>query len=126
MAADTRDLDRLLTTLSAAVYDAPKKTRKVASRGAFNIKRDWRKRWSRKPHIRLLMLGIGYDLNQNPVIVEAEIGPAADSPQAPLGHLIEYGSPTSPPIPGGLAALAAEEPKFLSQLEKLALELLEA
>ncbi len=121
----TTDLEQLVTAFSNAVYDAPKETRAVVSRGGLNIKKDWRKRWSRMPHIRLLVVGIGYDITQTNVAVSATVGVDAGNAQAPIGHIIEYGSPTSAPIPGGLAALAAEEPRFVSELQKLAAGLLE-
>lgn len=125
MAVDNTDLSRLVSTLSMAVYDAPKETRKVVSKGAVNVKSGWRKSWSGHPHIALLPPAIGYDVSQTLLAVAAEIGPEASTPQAPIAHLIEFGSPKSAPLPGGLAALAAEEPRFVSELEKLAVGLLE-
>lgn len=113
-------LRELIVDLGEAVSGAPDKVAKVAGRGALNIKRDWQRRWSGHPHIAQLPGSISYDVTTSPFEVSAEIGPdKTRRPQAALAHIIELGSPTSAPIPGGLPALDAEAPKFEQALAEL-------
>jgi hypothetical protein len=115
-----------LATLDAAVTQMPDQARKVVSKGSLNIKKDWRQRWSGHPHIPRLPYAISYDVTARRGAVEGEIGPDKDrGGQAPLGNIIEFGSPTSAPIPGGLPALEAEGPRFEAALAMLATKLLE-
>lgn len=84
----------------------------VTSKGALNIKNDWRQSASGLKHAPLYPLSITYDLIPSPTGVAAEIGPDKSRPQGPLGNLIEYGSSRNPPHLDGARALAAEEPRF--------------
>jgi hypothetical protein len=123
-------LDELVDALESLPARAPAKFRLVVSRGALNIKLDWRRRWSpialaphNAPH---LARGIGYDTDERAgVHFEAEIGVAATNPQAPLAHFPEYGSVRNAPSPGGLPALLAEEPRFVRAVAEAAEELLD-
>lgn len=114
-----------LATLDEAIRIAPDETKKVVSRGALQIKKDWRKRWTGYPHIPVLPYAIGYDVEANGVGASAEIGPDKDKKQGPLGNLIEFGSVNNSPIPGGLPALQAEGPRFEKALADMAVKLLE-
>jgi hypothetical protein len=121
-ADDLRVLIHDLGQASAGVLD---QVEKVASKGALNIKKDWRDRWSGHSHIPRLPYAVGYDVERSEDTVRAEIGPDKDMPQGPLGNLIEFGSVHNAPIPGGLPALDAEEPRFARALENLGEQLLE-
>lgn len=92
---------------------------RIVGRGAMNIKKDWRQRWTGMRHIRALPYAITYDMEYQVAgqITAAEIGPVKEKRQGPLGNLIEFGSVNNAPHPGGLPALEAEEPKLLEQLE---------
>lgn len=119
------DLHSLIADLQRASGRIEPEVRAVVSRGALNIKDAWRKSWSGHPHIRHLPRAIGYDMSGNAYYSKARIGVDHDAMQGPLAHLIEWGSPTSGPIPGGAKALEDEEPKFLRALEDLAERLLD-
>jgi hypothetical protein len=120
MGAKIEGLDDLVAVLERAF--AGPEIGKIVTRGAFNIKKDWRQRWSGMKSLPRLPYSITYDVEYKVLgqTVAAEIGPDLNKRQGPLGGIIEDGSPTSAPHPGGLPALAAEEPKFLEQLEKAA------
>ncbi|MGH3627268.1 MAG: hypothetical protein ACRDRL_07495 [Sciscionella sp.] len=84
----------------------------LTSKGALNIKNDWRQSASGLKHAPLYPASISYDLIPSPMGIAAEIGPDKGRPQGALGNLIEYGSSHNPPHLDGARALAAEEPRF--------------
>lgn len=120
MGAKIEGLDALVALYERAF--AGPEIGKVVERGLFNIKKDWQQRWSGMTHLRRLPYSITYDVEDKVAgqTVAGEVGPDLNKPQGPLGGIVEDGSPTSAPHPGGLPALAAEEPKFLDQLERVA------
>jgi hypothetical protein len=67
---------------------------------------------------------IDYDLFPTLTGPSAEIGPNLKKPQGNLGHIPEYGTPTSAPMPYMAPAGEAEEPKFVKALEDLAVKAL--
>lgn len=116
----TQGLRELIADLDKAQSAAIDEVRGVVAKGALNIKNDWRRRWSGHPHIPLLPRAINYDIRmERGTGVEAEIGPDKDRPQGPLGNLIEFGTATSAPLPGGLPALEAETPRYERALADL-------
>jgi hypothetical protein len=129
MGARVRGMDEWLADLDSLEERAPKAFRAVVSKGAFNIKTDWRKRWEAirapKTHIPHLVRGIGYDITEKGAVVSAEIGVDARNRQAFLARIIEDGTLTSAPHPGPVPALDAEMPRFEAAAAKVAQELLE-
>lgn len=120
-------LDGLAAHLEHAAREAPGEVRKVAAKGALNIKRDWQATWSGHPRIRMLPGAITYDTQQTADKVSAEIGPVHGRRGAALANLIEFefGGIHSAPIPGGAPALAREAPRFERALGDLEVRLLE-
>ncbi|MFG3639087.1 hypothetical protein ACGF3C_02285 [Micromonospora sp. NPDC047762] len=118
-------LNELAVALESAADDAVDEGRKVVARGAFQIKADWRRRWSGSPHAPALPYAIGYDVRTRGTTVSAEVGPDKAKRQGALGNLYEFGSVNNAPRPGGAPALAAEEPRYVAALENLAADLLE-
>ncbi len=94
--------------------------RAVVQRGALNIKRDWQRRWSGIAHAPMLPRAVTYETRENRFQAAAEIGPDKDRTQGALGNIIEFGTTKNGPIPGGLPALATEEPRFEKALADLA------
>jgi hypothetical protein len=120
------DLDDLIRDLDATIAKAARGGEAIVSKGALNIKQDWRRRWSGHPHIPHLPSAIGYDLDTDADGTRAVIGPDHDSSQGPLAAIIEFGtSRHGPPIPGGAPALDAEDPKFFRAVQVLGDSLLE-
>lgn len=132
MGARVTGLAELLADLEGLPEKAPAEFRKVVSKGALNIKADWRRRWTpiaRAPHnAPHLARGVGYDLDQDRAgtHIEAEIGVHRANPQASLAHFPEFGDASSrtPPTPGGAPALRVEAPKFTKAVADLAERLL--
>jgi hypothetical protein len=121
-------LEGLERDLEAAAERMPAEARAVVSKGALNIKNEWRDAWDDlREHAKHVHKSIGYDISQaggDEII--ANIGPDAnrDKLQGPLGGIIEFGSPTSAPIPGGGPALLRESPRFEDALGDAAERLL--
>jgi hypothetical protein len=118
-------LDELADDLRSAAERAPEEARKVTSKGALNIKTDWRKRWSGLAHAPATPRAISYDITSAGSMIVAEIGPDKAKRQGALGNLLEFGSINNAPIPGGAPALQVESPRFVQALEDLAARLLE-
>ena len=110
--------------LRQASIDVMDEGEKVISKGALNIKNDWRDRWTGYKHIPHLPHAISYDVDRHEDTVEAEIGPVRGELQAGLASYIEYGTPTSGPIPGLHPATDAEEPRLTRELADLGKRLL--
>jgi hypothetical protein len=123
----TSGLKGLEAHLDRAARETPDEVRKVAQKGALNVKRDWQATWSSHPKIRMLPNTITYDTQQTVDKVSAEIGPERGRSGAALANLIEYefGGVHSAPIPGGAPALDRERPKFEKALGDLEVRLLE-
>lgn len=85
----------------------------VVSKGALNVKNDWRANASGLPHAPAYPASITYDIAKAPGRIEAEIGPDKNKRQGALGNLIEFGSANNPPHLDGARALAAEAPRFV-------------
>ncbi len=118
------DLDRHIVELSSIPDNLPREVRQVVSKGALNIKKGWADRWRGHSSIRHLPRSINYDVTSVGDGAEAEIRPDPAKTQGNLAHLIEfgnaeYGSVRNAPIPGGLPALRAEEPRFVQALADL-------
>lgn len=120
------DLQEWIDHLEKVPELAAQKFPKVIARGAVQIKLDWRARWMGHPHIKALPFAIGYDQYSGKTWSRAVIGPDKLKNQGPLGNLIEFefGSPKSHPIPAGLPALLAEEPRLVNALADLAVEII--
>lgn len=130
MGTRTIGLQELIRDLETLEERSEKAFPPVLSRGALNIKTTWRASWEaakRHPtHIPHLVQGIGYDTDSHPPEwYSARIGVAYANRQSPLAHLLEYGSIHNAPIPGGQAALDAEEEPFVQAVADTAVRLLD-
>jgi hypothetical protein len=120
-------LDQLIAAFDKADRDAIPEAKKVAGRGALNVKKDWQDRWRNLQGLRGLPRTITYDVTAGRGWVRAQIGPdRRRGGQAALAHIPEYGMPqkNTPPHPGGRPALEAEAPRFERALEALGEDLL--
>ena len=90
----------------------------VVTKGALNIKNDWRASASGLKHAPAYPASITFDVLPTATAIAAEIGPDKSKPQGALGNLIEYGSAKNPPHLDGARALAAEEPRFRAAAEE--------
>ncbi|MES2211036.1 MAG: hypothetical protein V4515_12790 [Chloroflexota bacterium] len=129
MAVRIRGMRELIADLEALPERAEKAFPKVVSKGALNIKTEWRAAWDglKHPptHIPHLVSGIGYDTAGKTPVWGADVGVHPDNSQAALAHLIEYGSINNAPHPAGLHALDAEAPRFVEAVGDVAQRLLD-
>lgn len=123
---DYGDLTGFVRDLEGMPPGFMRSVRAVVKKGALNVKRGWRRRWTGHPSIRHLPRSLQFDLDEQGQTVTAAIGPdfAKDALQAPLSHLIEfanteYGTLANAPLPGGQPSLDEEEPKFVDALANL-------
>jgi hypothetical protein len=121
---DTTELVAVVDAINKASAAAPADATAVVKKGAQNIKVDAARRISGHPTLRRLPYAIDYDVYQSLRGPAAEVGPNHDKRQGNLGHIPEYGSPTSAPIPYMAPAADAEAPKFARAVEDLAVKAL--
>jgi len=129
MGVTVHGIDEFIADLEALPETSAKAFRQVVSRGGVQIKQDWKKRWeairSPRTHIPHLIRGIGYDLSETGSTFTATVGVIDTNRQAFLAEIIENGTLTSAPHPGGPPALEAELPRMAAAAEKVAADLLE-
>jgi hypothetical protein len=118
-------LTELLAAFAKAEAEVEDKTERVIGFGCNQIKKDWKRRWSGYAHLPHLPRAIDYDVDSAGGVVTGEVGPNRGMLQGRLGVFIEFGTPTSAPIPGGLPAHEAEEPKFVNAMGDMAEKLLD-
>jgi hypothetical protein len=115
-----RGLDELLEDFDALPHRVDSGARKRVERGAVNIKKAWKARWTGHDHIPHLPNAISYDIAETGGTFSAEVGPDKQKRQGPLGNIIEFGTLNNAPIPGGAPALDEEEPRFVETMQDLA------
>jgi hypothetical protein len=127
MGVTVTGMDEWLRDLRTLPERAPKTLRDVALQAGRRMTADWRGRWQAMPHRHIphLVRGIGLDLTERGFTFEAEVGIDPMNRQAGLAEIIEYGTLTSGPHPGGIPALEAEAPKMSAAALKVAGDLLE-
>lgn len=116
---DGKELTALVRDLERATLAAPIEAAAIVTKGATNIKRDARQRVSGLPHLPAYPYSIGFDPPRaTRMQVSTEIGPDKDKRQGALGNVIEYGSPSRPPVPHLGPAAEAEEPRFARAVDE--------
>lgn len=118
-------LDEWLGALAKAEAEVDDKTQRVVGFGCNQIKKDWQRRWNGYAHIPHLPRAISYDVDSAAGTITGEVGPDRLKMQGGLGSYIEFGTPTSGPIPGGLPSHEVEEPKFIRAMGDMAEGLLD-
>lgn len=129
MGTTIRGLDEWIDCLETLPERAQKAFPPVVSRGALQVKLDWKERWREithpQGHIPHLLRSVGYDTTNTADTFSAVIGVDAKNRQAFLARIIESGTLTSAPHPAAVPALDAEDPKFVEAVAKVAVDLLD-
>lgn len=121
----SRELELWIDDLGKAGDELHQEAKHVVEKGALNVKKDWRERWLGHSHIPELPWAVTYDIvADEETVISYEIGPDKAKPQGPLGNIIEFGTLNNAPIPGGMPALEAEEPRFTRAVADLGVQLL--
>lgn len=118
MSDPTAELDALAADLEGAAVRLPASLVPVVSKGALNVKNDWRANASGNRHAPHYPASIGYDLDVSAASISATIGPDKNLKQGPLGNILEFGTSKNPPHNDGGRALAVEEPRFIAAVEE--------
>lgn len=124
MGVDVRALQAWLADLEYADEVLVDKTERVVGRGCFQIKKDWKQRWTGFAHIPHLPNAIRYDVTTEHDVVNGDVYIDEHKRQGPLGGIIAWGLGDNAPLPGPLEAIATEEPKFQQALANMLEELL--
>lgn len=125
MNVDTSELREWSVTLNRAAGECADEVKKVVGRGMMNIKRDAQNRVRGHAHLPHLARSFTYDVTRAGDAITGEIGAERGRLQGKLDVFIEYGTPTSAPIPHWAPALEAEGPKFEKALGDLGVDLIE-
>lgn len=101
--------------------------KKVVGQGCNNIKRQAQRiirENSPRGYLVHLPRAVTYDVTARAADITGEVGPDAARLQGGLARIIEYGSPTSAPIPFLNPSLDTEVPKFARYVAELGEKLL--
>ncbi len=117
-------LDAWADQLEAAGEDITKQAAKVTGQGLNNIKKDAQRRVRGYGHLPHLARSFTYDVKTSGSTVTGEVGAEHERPQGKLDVFIEFGTPTSAPIPHWAPAADKEVPAWESYLEQAAVDAL--
>lgn len=128
MGAKATGLEELSEDLQKAVKEAIPGAKKIAGKGAMNVKKEAQRiirERSKRGYLPHYPKAISYDVTAAGGLVSAEIGPKSEKLQGGLGRILEYGTVNNSAIPHLSPALDAEEHVFYSYMEELGEKLLE-
>lgn len=117
-------LDEWADQLEQAGRDITGQVAKVTGRACNNIKKDAQKRVRGYSHLPHLARSFTYDVTTRGTKVTGQVGAEHNRPQGKLDVFIEFGTPTSAPIPHWRPAADAEVPVWIRYLEQAAAEAL--
>jgi len=127
MGAKASGLKELSADWQKAVKNAIPDAKKIAGKGALQVKREAQRiirEASKKGYLPHYPRAISYDVDAHGATVTAEIGPKTEKLQGGLGKVLELGTVNSAPIPHLDPALSLEENTFYSYMEELGEKLL--
>lgn len=113
------DLDKLAHDLTLEAELTPREVEGIVTKGAVNIKKDWRQRARGIAHAPRYPLSIAYDrVEQTPFGYEVAIGPEnSGENQGFLGDIFEFGGAHNAPRNDGGQALDTEIPKLVQTIQ---------
>jgi hypothetical protein len=115
------DLRELILDLEREATLTPQEVRSVVTRGAMNVKKDWRQRATGIKHARRYPASISFDVDRLDNGYQAVIGPEdTEQNQGFLGHVLEFGGAHNAPRNDGGQALDAEAPRFEQAIAEVA------
>jgi hypothetical protein len=115
-------LDAFADDLRQAQLDIRREVAKVTGKALNLIKRDAQRRVRGYPHLPHLPRSFTYDVKTLTDRVVGQVGAEHERLQGKLDVFIEFGSPTSAPIPHWRPAADAEVPVWESYLEQAAVD----
>lgn len=124
MRVETHGFDEFADDLRKAQADIRGEVAKVTGKALNLIKKDAQRRVRGYPHLPHLARSFTYDVKTFADRVAGEVGAEHERLQGKLDVFIEYGSPTSAPIPHWRPAADAERPVWERYLEQAAVDAL--
>lgn len=121
---ETHGLGEWAEQLQAAGKDITKQVAKTTGKACNEIKKDAKRRVDGYAHLPHLARSFTYDVTTSGTTVTGEVGAEHDRPQGKLDVFIEFGTPTSAPIPHWAPAADKEVPVWTDFLERIAAEAL--
>lgn len=124
MKIDTHELGQLAAEFERVRAEILISTAKVTGMACNNMKKDAQRRVTGFPHLPHLARSFNYDVRTLGSTVVGEVGSDSQRLQGKLDVFIEYGTPTSAPIPHWAPAADKEVPVWIRFLEQAATEVL--
>lgn len=116
--------DELAADLEKAGRDITREVAKITGKACHQMKLDAQRRVRGHSHLPHLARSFTYDVHTKGSLVVGEVGAEHERPQGKLDVWVEFGSPTSAPIPHWRPAADKEVPVWMGFLEKAAIEAL--
>lgn len=126
MRAESYGLGEWADQLDAAGKDIIPQVKKVTGQGMNNIKKGAQRRVHGYPHLPHLARSFTYDVTARGTLVVGEVGAEHEKPQGKLDVFIEFGTPTSAPIPHWRPEHEKELPVWIDYLEQACVDAIEA
>jgi hypothetical protein len=121
---DTHELEQLAAEFERVKAEILVSVAKVTGMACNNMKKDAQRRVAGFPHLPHLARSFNYDVKTLASTVVGEVGSDSQRLQGKLDVFIEYGTPTSAPIPHWAPAADKEVPVWIHYLERAAAEVL--
>jgi hypothetical protein len=122
MRVEKHGFAELAADLERAGKDITREVAKVTGKAMSNIKRDAQQRVRGYPHLPHLARSFTYDVTTKGSLVVGEVGAEHERLQGRLDVFIEFGSPSSAPIPHWRPAADKEVPVWIDYLEQAAVD----
>jgi hypothetical protein len=122
---ETHGFAELAADLERAGADITKEVAKVTGKACGNIKKDAQRRVRGYPHLPHLARSFTYDVKTRGTTVTGEVGAEHERSQGKLDVFIEFGTPTSAPIPHWAPAADKEVPVWEDFLDQAAADAIE-
>jgi hypothetical protein len=114
--------DELANDLERAGKDITREVAKVTGKACHQMKLDGQRRVRGYPHLPHLARSFTYDVTTRGSLVVGEVGAEHERLQGKLDVYIEFGTPTSAPIPHWRPAADKEVPVWIDYLEQAAVD----
>jgi hypothetical protein len=124
MRVDTHELKLLAADLEKAQREIAREIEKVTGKACNNMKKDAQARVRGYAHLPHLARSFTYDVKSSGTRVTGEVGAEHARPQGKLDVFIEFGTPTSAPIPHWAPAADREVPVWERYCEDAAAKVL--
>ena len=125
MRSDTHELGLLAEDFDKAADEITDKVKRTTGAAMNKIKKGAQRRVRGNAHLPHLARSFTYDVKADGSTVTGEVGAEHERPQGKLDVFIEFGTPTSSPIPHWAPEADLETPIWMEHLDQIAAEAIE-